>query len=65
MKYTSRGKERLYRSNVAEHFAKIADNSINVFIAIYKAVPLAISDLADDVESVELKPLGKVTHGVR
>lgn len=53
-----------YGSNVAEQPPQIRHHAINVLPLVDKSMPLAVSDLPNDIECKELQPLGKVTDGI-
>lgn len=50
-----------YRCNIEEQLAQVRDNTLNILILLNEAMPLAISDLANDIKGIELKPLCEVT----
>ena len=49
-----------YRGDVEEELGEVGDDAVDVFVLLDEAVALAVGDLADDVEGVELQPLGEV-----
>lgn len=50
-----------YRRNIEEQLAQVRNNTLNIFILLNESMSLAISDLANNIKSVELKPLRKIT----
>ncbi len=50
-----------YRCHVEEELGQIRNNAVDVLVALDEAMPLAVRDLTDDVEGIELQPAGKVT----
>lgn len=54
----------LYWSHIAEQLAKIVYHAVNILTSIYKAMPFAVSNFANDVECVELQPFHEITDDV-
>jgi hypothetical protein len=50
-----------YRCDIEEQLREIRNNALDIFIFLNETMSLAVGDLSDDIKSVELKPLRKIT----
>lgn len=53
-----------HQCDVADEPSKMADHAIHVLDFVLEAVPFAVGDLTNHVESVSLEPLCKITDSV-
>jgi hypothetical protein len=53
-------RKQTHRRNIEEQLRQILHDTLNILVLLYEAMPLAVRNLTDDVESVKLQPPGEV-----
>jgi hypothetical protein len=49
------------RSDIEEQFAEVGHDTVHILVVLDETMSLAVCDLANDIKSVKLQPLGKIT----
>ena len=49
-----------YRSDVVEQLGQIRNNTVDILVVLNEPVSLAVGNLANDVERIELQPTGEI-----